>query len=80
MISSRRLVRLVSLVLSLLLACSSGMTRPEELRAAELELTLQTRDAATGAIQKTAVHVDPHRVGVISQARLHAVRQPDRSR
>ena len=66
MISPRRLVRLVSFVGSLFLACSGGMSQPGELKAAELELTFQTRHAATGTIQRTAERVDPHRVGVIA--------------
>ncbi len=51
---------------SLFLACSGGMSRPGELKAAEIELTFQTRHAATGAIQRAAERVDPHRVGVIA--------------
>src|SRR5262245_36684056 len=66
MISPRRTVRLVSLVGSVLLACSGAMSQPRRLAAAELELTLQTRDAATGTIRRTAERVDPHRVGVIA--------------
>jgi NPCBM/NEW2 domain/Chitobiase/beta-hexosaminidase C-terminal domain len=66
MISLRRMVRLLLLVGSLFLACSGGMNQPGELKAAELALTFQTRDAATGTIQRTPVRVDPHRVGVIA--------------
>ena len=66
MISPRRSVRLVSLVGSVFLACSGAMSQPGGVEAAELELTFQTRDAATGAIRRTAERVDPHRVGVIA--------------
>ena len=66
MISHRRAYLLVSFLGALLLALSSGLAPPSQLQAAELELTFQTRDAASGAIQKTAVRVDPHRVGVIA--------------
>ena len=54
MYSPRRSVRLVSLVGSVFLACSGAMSQPGGLKAAELELTFQTRDAATGAIRRTA--------------------------
>jgi hypothetical protein len=66
MIAHRRINLLVSFVAALLLAFSGGMTPPGELQAAELALTFQARDAATGEIQKTPVHVDPQRVGVIA--------------
>jgi limonene-1,2-epoxide hydrolase len=35
-------------------------------RSAEIELTLQTREAATGRIVLTPERVDPKRVGVIA--------------
>src|SRR4051794_23864449 len=66
MISRRRWGRLVSFLGTLLLVCCAGMTYPGELQAAEIELTFQTRDAATGMIRKTAEPVDPHRIGVIA--------------
>ena len=66
MISQWRSDGLVSFVGLLLLACSGGMTHPGRLQAADIELTFQTRDAATGTIQKTTEHVDPHRIGVIA--------------
>src|SRR5438132_2569600 len=46
------------LALTVLAACKT--------RAAEIELTLQTRDPATGKIVLTPEKVDPKRVGVIA--------------
>ncbi len=44
-----------------LAACSAGVTR-----AAEIELTLQTRDPASGKVVITSEKVDPRHVGVIA--------------
>lgn len=66
MIAPHRSVRPVSLVGLLFLACAAGIRHPGESQAAELEWTFQTRDPATGAVQKTIERVDPHRVGVIA--------------
>ena len=66
MISLRRAYLLISFLAALLLAFSSGLAPAAQLQAAELELIFQTRDAASGAVQKTAVRVNPHRVGVIA--------------
>ena len=59
--------RWFSIILSCLLA---GLTVPllliARVRAEEIELTLQTRDPATGKIVLTAEKVNPKRVGVIA--------------
>lgn len=62
----RRSVGSAWLVGWLLLMGVSRLSRPEESQAAEIELTLQTRDPKTGAVQTTAERVDPRRVGVIA--------------
>jgi hypothetical protein len=66
MISPRRSVRLASFVGAVILACSAAMAQPGGSRPAEIELTFQTRDPASGTIRTTAERVDPHRVGVIA--------------
>ncbi len=66
MISHGQFIVWVSIAGTVLTAFSAGLTTPGELRAAELELTFQTRDPGTGAIQKTAELIDPHRIGVIA--------------
>jgi len=48
------------------LLLTSAVVATGALRAAEIELTLQTRDAATGKVVFTPERVDPKRVGVIA--------------